>query len=200
MTINDIYNIIFIHIPKCGGCYIEQNVFPNTRPTTIKKLDFHTGASGYQKRFPFTFARYVKLAIVRNPYARFVSAFFYLKNGGAENKYDLKCKKIIGDMTFEQFAEKFSSDKTLQKMLHFVPMYRFACNGGGNILVDKIIKLENLDKDLPKFFKLYNIPGKIPVVNASKHKPYDEYYQNKEIKEIVYNYYKKDFELFGYNK
>ena len=36
--------------------------------------------------------------------------------------------------------------------------------------------------------------------NQSTHKAFDYYYQNKEFKQMVYDYYQKDFERFNYEK
>jgi len=47
----------------------------------------------------------------------------------------------------------------------------------------------------------YNPDFKLPKNNTtrSKRKKYTEYY-DEETKEIIYNLYKKDFDVFGYSK
>ena len=59
-----------------------------------------------------------------------------------------------------------------------------------------ILKYENLNKELNKFFeKKINLP----TINKTEHEHYLEYY-NEESLNIVYNRFKKDFEKFNYNK
>ena len=41
-------------------------------------------------------------------------------------------------------------------------------------------------------------PIKLDKKNKSKHKDYKEYY-DKETQDLVYNFYKKDFDLLGYD-
>jgi hypothetical protein len=70
-----------------------------------------------------------------------------------------------------------------------------------NILVNKVIKLENIDQELiPTLIKL-NLPGieniEIPKVNIRQHKKYIDYYDKESI-EIVRKLYIYDIEHFNY--
>jgi len=59
--------------------------------------------------------------------------------------------------------------------------------------VDKIIKYEELQKSI---YELFGIK-KLPKLNSSKHEYYTTYY-NAELKNMVYDIYYKDIELFNY--
>mgnify|MGYP006279717631 CR=1 FL=1 len=67
----------------------------------------------------------------------------------------------------------------------------------GNLMVDFIGKVENLNEDIDKVFEIIGINGKIPHLNKTKRKKYKKYY-TEETKKIVEGLYKKDIENFGY--
>jgi hypothetical protein len=68
----------------------------------------------------------------------------------------------------------------------------------GEILVDYIIKFENLNSDWDDMFgKLGYEAPKLPVLNKYKHKHYSEYYDD-ETREFVGWLFKKDIDAFGY--
>lgn len=71
-----------------------------------------------------------------------------------------------------------------------------------NILVDKIIKLENIERDLIPILSKLNLPGIektiVPKTNIRKHKKYIEYYDKESI-ETVRKLYEYDIEHFNYN-
>lgn len=72
----------------------------------------------------------------------------------------------------------------------------------GEIAVDFIGKLENFAEDwkhISDTLGLSTVELVNQKLNASKHKPYQEYY-TKELQELVYNYYKEDFDLLGYSQ
>lgn len=70
-----------------------------------------------------------------------------------------------------------------------------------NILVDKVIKLENIDRELITTLAKLNLPGvesiEIPKVNIRKHQSYIDYYDEESIK-IVRKLYQYDIEHFNY--
>ena len=68
----------------------------------------------------------------------------------------------------------------------------------GEILVDYIIKFENLNRDWNNMFEDigYEVP-QLPVLNKYKHKHYSEYYDN-ETREFIGWLFKKDIDAFGY--
>ena len=62
-----------------------------------------------------------------------------------------------------------------------------------NKIVSNILRFEHLDEDISK---LLNKNIEVKKINDSKTKDYTGYYNNKT-RQLVYEKYKKDFELFG---
>lgn len=68
----------------------------------------------------------------------------------------------------------------------------------GVLYVDYIIEYKNLTKEFENMFKYLNLdPPKLPIINKSNHKNYQEYY-DEESKNFVYELFKKDINYFGY--
>ena len=67
--------LIFIHIPKNAGTSITS-YFSTQRINQPRK---HASIEEIKSGFPTEYEAYKKFAIVRNPYDRMVSYFFYLK-------------------------------------------------------------------------------------------------------------------------
>ena len=47
--------------------------------------------------------------------------------------------------------------------------------------------------------KEFNFNGELPYIQKITHKHYSEYYTD-ELKELTYNFYRRDFEIFNYSK
>jgi hypothetical protein len=167
MTINDNYKIIFIHIPKCAGTQLQNEIFIHD----IKyKIRLHSTIDLIKNIYNEQYINYFKFSIVRNPYDRFISAFFYLKNNGPFDKFNLIYKDIIMDNDIYTFANYLYANLELQNIIHFIPMYKFVCDENDNIIVDKIIHFENINIEIDEIFKKYNIdnnltPTLISIIN-----------------------------------
>lgn len=188
-------NFIFIHIPKTAGNGIIMSLYDQKTPG-------HFPALWYKKYDKKKFNRYFKFAIVRNPWDRIVSAFFYLKEGGMieedknfSNEYLKKFDK------FEDFIlslENRKFRKTILSWTHFIPQYKFVFNRKDGIMVDYLGRYENLENSYIEISNKLKKRKPLRKDNPSTHKPFYEYYNHKMIK-IVEKIYKKDIDLFNYN-
>ena len=179
--------ILFVHIPKTARQTIINTSF-------VKNRCRYHAYSYIQKSF---FYNKESFCVVRNPYDRLVSAYCFILNGG-KKKHDLiMLSKLQKYPSFNEFC------KNLDEFKHFIlfkPIYEIITKNKC-IMVKHILKLEDLQEDFNILLKTYNYDKfeKLKVLNKTFHENYKTYY-DKETQEIVYHFYKKDFELFDYKK
>lgn len=188
MAVNHEHKVAFIHITKTGGVTMQDELgLENNGDGHIEYNHFRDKYPGYDIN-----------AIVRNPYDRFVSAYAFMElyNKNKPNKQRYKHYTDLGIKGVAKIFDDIGHNCTA--LLR--PQYTFVCNDDGNIACN-IYKFEKLYDAYVDMCKKINKEPKdiLPVHNSSGHKDYRLYY-NEEMKEQIYKYYQKDFELFGYNK
>tara|TARA_B110000483_G_C18206650_1_gene548109 strand:+ start:10001 stop:10660 length:660 start_codon:yes stop_codon:yes gene_type:complete len=210
---------IFIHIPKAGGTSIETVLcdFPLFRYQLVNKYNWYGNIKNDETKYELDHSTmaylkrnckyydnsYFSFAIVRNPYARLVSEYHYCKY-----QYSRFIKKLdsFKDFVYE-LKDKFdyvlkNKEKDHLYVSHYLPQYLFTHNYRKVKIVNKIYKLENLNEEWTDICEILDIDKELVRTekNASKFKyNYEDYYDD-ELKSIVYEMYKDDFEVFNYEK
>lgn len=223
--------IIFIHIPKNAGTYVERyfNLENNNDATSLY----------YKKYYPYEWKNYKKFCIVRNPITRFISTYNYFMMENKIKEYNHPFWKfnktkieVIQDVRLNDFfsnnknkkyneknyiKKKFKEfrrneriknifkgkninevvtlilDKRIIPDYQFYPQYFHVCNKNYDVLVDEIIKFENLN------FNSFNIDfNKYPKVNKSIQGNENEMILDNNSIDKIYKHYEKDFILFNY--
>lgn len=181
---------LFIHVPKTGG-----NAIKNTHLFHDSIFFDHASVRDvikWGKKYKTSYT------IVRNPYDRLVSAFFYLQQGGEKNnKRDLERMKKQQKYknNFKEFVKHLHD---FIEENHYKPQYTFLTDNNNELKVDHILKQESLNNDYMKLQQLYGYsPVSLKKVNTSKHEDYNQYYDD-ETRRIVQEVYRKDFELLNY--
>lgn len=111
----------------------------------------HLTAQRLRLQEPRKFNDFLVFAAVRNPYDRFISSYFYLKNGGNQRRpVDLRWQKIILGHSFADFVQTYfggaSNVAWGELPIHFQPQHVFLCDSSnGDVLVDHLVRFENLD-------------------------------------------------------
>ena len=132
---------------------------------------------------------YHKFSFVRNPYDRFLSfcAFMFRNN-----------------QEFEKNPQKFMfacfESKKVQNHFLFQEQSSYICNDQHQPMVDYIGRFESLQSDFDSICNRLQL--KVPEldkINSSKHGSYEQYFDN-ELKEKVFDLYRRDFENFDYPK
>jgi hypothetical protein len=179
----------FIHIPKTAGVsiltcleqYRDEEKFKVGHNTQKIYLEFLNTKS------------YTQFSVVRNPWDRLVSAFFYLKRGGV-NMLDKQAARQLSlkNISFLNFLKKLNPLNTYD---HFKTQLSWFDEEISSV---NFLKFETIQKDFNLICKKIQITPKVlPYKNKTKHKHYTEYY-NDETRQIVAEKYAKDIEYFGY--
>jgi hypothetical protein len=207
---------IFIHIPKTGGNSLHNflkdssdnpiligknswgskdkvEVFKEECVNHPKDWDIkHVGIHYYYRYYNDKLVNnYIKFSIIRNPYDRAISFYFFKK----EQHSDFNKKEFISFLTT---AQLFNPPKQIQNLYALQKNQVDYLMFKGKMSMDYIVKLENLKEDLNKipFIKEMNLDS-YPHINSSKRSHYRDYYDN-ETKSLVEKIYKKDFDYFNY--
>ena len=224
---------IFVHIPKCAGSSIEylfkkNNLhlefideildFKNSKINFSEVVELHKGktqhlsASDIKKLIGnIKFEQYDKFSIVRNPFDRLVSYYFFIKKIKTPNLDKIHVKLVHSSSNFHEFVVRaietpgmyplfnqylylYDDDKS-SNMMDYVGKFETLESNFKEII--KNLKLEkNKPDNLRKVFGLSKF--KLPKVNTSNRGNYREYY-NSELKHIVQQACHKDCELFDYD-
>lgn len=188
------YNLIYIHIPKTGGLSVCDAF--DSKEQNHKGLNYYIENYGCSHYFKFT--------IVRNPWDRFLSTYFYLKNGNrvleAIKRGNNHIKHLHDHINkFKDFKDFCIYSKDIPNIIkhdiHFKPQISFFTD----VPFDYVGFFETLNSDIKEICKINNISNiNISHLNKSDHLEYWKYYNN-ELKDIVYNLYKDDILKFNYN-
>lgn len=185
--------IRFIHIEKSGGTSVTRLLMRNNIDFLLgkntKKVKKHAHAEMFENEDSF------KFCVVRNPYTRLVSFYNYTAKG-------------LFNCTFEEFVKNYLNEWKSQSpqviKIHKPIGNRFdatnireleKCFDWNHCLVDKIFYLENINELL----SFLNIKKEFPQENRSTYDDHMSYYTD-ELKEIVADHFRKDFEILGYKK
>lgn len=210
---------LFIHIPKNAGMTIRRspmlqskimiagsNVHKSTKYSQavlnkMNSLGDHHGFEHARWRdiHPSVLDRNNAFAVVRNPWSRVVSRYFFAKKViEVEKKVD---KSYADVSSFEAFLEERHKWGGENYMWHravrgWYPAYDHVCDNDNNIRCD-IIRFEHLNDDLCKYFNLVEM-SKARNVTALNSGSYRDIYTPETI-QIVADWYKKDIDTWGYD-
>lgn len=199
----------YLHIPKTAGHSISTWLDNNF--TNNKQLLKHPPMSVVRNMFDVTYS----FTTVRNPWARLVSLYAFTKQIATEeiktdHNFPLFDDCVLENKVYRKWINKyksiitedindpeFSSDKFVK--LDGLPWFDISTNQAEWIdsPVDKIIKIENLNKEFIEIQKHLNCFNKLPFYNVSIHKNYKLFY-NENLKKIVSKKFEKDIDMFKY--
>jgi hypothetical protein len=137
-------------------------------------------------------ANYFSFCIVRNPWERAVSMYHFAQKNDLGRLYG-----INANITFEAFCELL---KDYQNDPYFIACHKQTQWMEGLYPPNVVLRLENIQEefsDMLKEYKILHISPKLPHKNSSKHKFYQDYY-NDNTKEIIKQVFEKDIDVLKY--
>lgn len=198
MLISHAYKFCYVHIPRTGGSWITyklRDLDPNLRGSgkEVPLLHAHPNRYEYVKfgrhgrldqmyeTCDVELDQYFKFAFIRHPYTRFQSAFTYFTT-------ITETAKNAGFGDYKEMMNWIEDTNAIK--LHVAPQANWHDNR-----IDQYFKFENIEHiSFEKYIKDLNYNKRSQPIQKTK---YDSELDD-DIKERIYNFYKLDFELFGY--
>jgi len=202
--------MIFIHTPKCGGSFVadaighrrERHCFTRRHPA----LRGHKTYLEYRQAFEtlgININRFETFSVVRNPWAWHVSFYHYVRGLSGRNLEKAAAENaILSKQSFSDYLARVDNPE-ISDGIEF-PTTRnvsdWVTDENGKIVVDTILRQENLRSEIERFQKKYSLQLAIPSapINTSKHKDYRSYYSSADV-DLVRRRHARDIELFGYD-
>jgi hypothetical protein len=210
---------VFIHIPKNAGMTIRRSpqltnkILPagpavHKSPAYTKAVLNHMNRIGDHHGYEHARWRdcnksiteaHGSFAVVRNPWDRVVSRYFFAKKVIEVEKKEPVGKHNID--SFESFLKERHEWGNMEFMWHrairgWYPAFDYVCDDNDKVRCD-IMRFENLNQDLCRYF---NIPemSRARNVTALNKGTYQDMYTSETI-EIVADWYKKDIDYWGFD-
>jgi hypothetical protein len=155
---------LFIHIPKNAGMSIAHALYGEQ----IK----HATIRYYAKAAPRLLWRTPSFAVLRDPVARFVSAFNYAQAGGSRhNRISEPFRdRYMAFATVDDALDHLERASDLYQIDHiFRPQSWYITDCKGKVIVDRLFLLEEFDR-VRRFLALRSIPD-VPHLNHVEKPP-----------------------------
>lgn len=193
---NDQHRAIFVHVPKAAGQSVKAAMGIHDDAAFG-----HLTAQGFRHADPARFDSYTVFAIVRDPVARLRSAFTYLRTT-TRYAHDRAWaqRHLSGIDDFGAFVDRLSGAAFRARVMpwiHFRPQAQFLTDMQGRVIVDRIIRLEDVDRDLPPLLAELGIKAVMPRNNRSAPAPQDQPLDPARLA-IIHRLYAEDFAILGY--
>jgi chondroitin 4-sulfotransferase 11 len=191
MNISHEHKFVFIHIPKTAGLTVSSAIGLTKPPEHLNQnLIVENQSNGLDV------SEYYKFAFCRNPWDRFLSLYYYCRDGS--EMYGNSENSQKNTLDFKMFCRIFQMGFFVGNSyvwgIHYKPQIEFINLSD----IDFIGRFENLQQDFNVICDKIGIPQqKLPHKNKTKHKHYTEYYDD-ETRQIVAEKFAKDIEYFGY--
>lgn len=209
---------IFIHIPKNAGMTIRHSdklrdkILINNESRhksaeytrglieTMKRTGDHHGAEHARWRDldPTYRNRYPAFAVIRNPWDRVVSRYFFAKKViEVEQKVDPSYADVSSFEAFLEERHKWGGEEYMwhRAVRGWYPAYDHVIDTNGKVRCD-MLRFEYLNEDLCRYFGLMSMTRARNVTALNPGNYLDVY--TKQTKQIVADWYKKDIEYWGY--
>lgn len=176
----------FVHINKCGGSSVEIALGLTKRHATAEALRREIGAEAWGRRFTF--------ALVRNPFDRAVSLYYYrvrMNNHGLGDRH----------VNVNQWIQALWQDKDPRYV--DPPFLNQTCtawltDADGKQIVDMVVRLEDIATGWSKITRRLGIDIEFPALNKNKRPAYRDVL-TRDSRAILEAAFAEDLSRFDYD-
>lgn len=200
---DDERHLIFIHVPKAAGSSLKTLVYGSLEDSPQghrRIIEYYISDAGRANS-------YLKVAFVRNPWDRLLSAHNYLmtshERAPRDIQFALSHLKQKGD--FEEFVLALGKypiyRRAVLSFAHFLPQNQYIClPGQKGHSMDFLGRFERIVEDTEELKRRLGIKdnGALPRVRTSNRQGYRDSYSDK-MRDLVSQIYARDIEIFGYS-
>ena len=193
-------NYFFISKPRCASTHIYEGLTNWDDKINGGKPYYHLTSEEIINIFKNKYLNSFSFSVIRNPYDLILSWY----NEHKKDSYEENIKHFYS-ITLDEWIKK--GCPTHWKHFKFNPLhqYKWIYNENNKLLVSYLIRLENYNNDIKFVYEKIknNLPKNITIetiLNTRKNESISSHNLSQEQKDIIYNLFKKDFELLGYSK
>lgn len=202
-------NILFLHVPKCGGSFVEQAFLPWIRKCPSRRLRDARGHLTYRE-YSEVFDRHrVDLSamhvftVVRNPWDWHVSWFHYLKEDRGRGRSGMPTEvELFQSFDFSDYLRWLADDEAPTSPTRYIRKQQldYLTDASGRLAVHRVLRQERLAEDLAKMTADLHLAVTVPEsrANQSSHGHYRQYYDDFGI-DLIAQRHKDDIKTFGYS-
>jgi hypothetical protein len=177
MIINSTLKYIFMDVPKTGTTSIQKWLIENDKNAkkriyTDRNIDCtHIRYKTLEEVLGEDLFKYKVIAVVRHPYERVVSAYYFYKKGGKKKLIKNYTKTSLG-VTIKIIIAKILPFWLWALVYPLKKTKYFINSKNDTMLVDYLIDYSNLNETIPKIMEEIglNISTSIPVINVTNNK------------------------------
>jgi hypothetical protein len=195
--VSDKCKLLFFHIPKTGGASLKKGILDYDPSAHHCEGGYH---GMFEEKILEKYSDYYKIIIVRNSYQLLASRYRFAKIRTAKkNNIPIDHLKIAEHQSFFPSFEDWLSSDFIRKYETTNQCKQFI-NSDNEIIVNQIIRYENLKEDIEKLNEELGTQIKLPSLKHHYLGEYDwkEFY-NERMVEKVYEMCKEDIEYFNWH-
>lgn len=197
------HQFIHVHIPKCGGTSIRQVIeglgLEEWVPEGLHKGKvWHWTARGWRRRLGRQrYEAQFSFAVIRHPGSHLLSRYHYHRDVLRPPNPHLIPKHV----SFVQWMREFVAHAPLGDIAELENLSRYLVDREGEIIVDEVIKLDELDAKWLQLREKMKLPrtAVLSHANTTNHGDWREIYaEHPDLKPIVEARFGDDFNRFGW--